>query len=72
MKVEQTGWDGTSIDDQSFKVMKGTLRLKYTKKRITYTRRHFIKEGNIEILIDGGWHYDEQMNQAFIEVVMGA
>ncbi len=69
-KVEQTGVGrGTSIDDPIFQGFEGDapLEIYFLETYHIYADAILLKKGNIEILIDGGWHYDGQMNQAFIE-----
>lgn len=67
--VVQTGvGSGTSIDDPIFKGNEGEepLEIYFLETFHIYADSLLLKKGNVEILIDGGWVYDGEMNKALI------
>ncbi len=68
--IIQTGvGSGTSIDDPIFKGNEGydaPLEVYFIETHHLYADSLLLKKGNVEVLIDGGWAYDGEMNREII------
>ncbi|HOM32246.1 MAG TPA: Ig-like domain-containing protein [Bacilli bacterium] len=67
--AEQTGvGSGTSADDPLFKGYEGDgpLEVYFLETYKIYADSLYIKKGNIDIVIDGGWKCDGELNRDFL------